>query len=555
VLPDLTSPQALAALEQMLNEGERRYMGGLLASEATLGPMVRSFCGRLYFNLSQLRRVCAIAGQPAADLLRSFGHGAAIQASDEIVPPVPLRDRLAVVPDFVRLVVRHLRAEWYVRAHATSMQAWVDRFSPDPAMMQDEEIWTAMEAWRADAPSAIETVLMLGGVTFHEAPVQKACKRVGFSYERLVYPQLAAGERSVSAQQAFDLLALAATAGRDPAVVEALSSDPLDIDVLRRRIEGSAFLRELDRFLNAYGHRGRYESDWALPRYAEDPTPLLQAIRSHVQAGTDTDRAATLARQQRESAEAWTAFEQALSPWQRWFLLPRIRRSVRMAKQYYLWRERVRSEMVRVMSRVRRWHLELANRFVKRGWLERRDDYFLLHLEEIGAAIGGTRDGASLHDTVAVRAAALERHQAIQMPLLMRESDLPRLVRLAGVSSRPGTDAELSGHPVSAGVVEAEVVIVRDPADFGRMKAGAILVARATDPSWTPLFTLASGVIVEIGGVLSHASTIAREYGLPAVANVRNATRLLSTGERVRLDATTGIISRLGRERVFATVA
>ena len=86
---------------------------------------------------------------------------------------------------------------------------------------------------------------------------------------------------------------------------------------------------------------------------------------------------------------------------------------------------------------------------------------------------------------------------------------------------------------------------MRDPGDFSRMKRGAILVAPATDPSWTPLFTLASGVIVEVGGVLSHASTIAREYGLPAVANVKHATKRLRTGERVRLDAVNGLVHRL----------
>jgi pyruvate,water dikinase len=77
------------------------------------------------------------------------------------------------------------------------------------------------------------------------------------------------------------------------------------------------------------------------------------------------------------------------------------------------------------------------------------------------------------------------------------------------------------------------------------MKHGAILVTRATDPSWTPLFTLASGVIVEVGGVLSHASTVAREYGLPALANVRDATKLLRSGERIVLNATEGFVKKL----------
>ena len=80
------------------------------------------------------------------------------------------------------------------------------------------------------------------------------------------------------------------------------------------------------------------------------------------------------------------------------------------------------------------------------------------------------------------------------------------------------------------------MVIINGPNDFARMKHGVILVAPATDPAWTSLFTLAIGVIVEIGGTLSHASIIAREYGLPALANVKDATKLLKDGDRVRLD-------------------
>src|SRR5207237_885492 len=101
-----------------------------------------------------------------------------------------------------------------------------------------------------------------------------------------------------------------------------------------------------------------------------------------------------------------------------------------------------------------------------------------------------------------------------------------------------------TGLCVSPGCVEAEVVVLRDPSEFTLMKRGAILVTRATDPSWTPLFTLASGVIVEVGGMLSHASTIAREYGLPALANVKRATTTLRTGDRITLDASAGRVIR-----------
>jgi pyruvate,water dikinase len=210
-----------------------------------------------------------------------------------------------------------------------------------------------------------------------------------------------------------------------------------------------------------------------------------------------------------------------------------------------VWRERVRSDLMRVLSIMREWHLVLADRFVERGWLDARDDYFMLYLDEVGATIGGERSPQTLRSIVATRAAERARVAGLQMPLLMHASQLPSLIRTAGVSDTTTNDDELRGQPVSGGCVEAEVVVVRDPADFRQMRHGAILVAPATDPSWTPLFTLASGVIVEVGGVLSHASTIAREYGLPAIANVRHATRRLRTGERVRLDANTGLVTKL----------
>ena len=312
----------------------------------------------------------------------------------------------------------------------------------------------------------MQTVLLLGGVLAHEAPIWKACATVGFPFEQLMYPQLAAGATSVSAQQAFDLVALADVARGEDVVRHYLEAGNSSLAGLRLA-HGTRFLAAFERFLHKYGHRGR--------------------------------------------------------------------------------------EVLRT------WHLVLAERFVERGWLVHRDDYFLLHYQEIAAVLRAEEEPASFGAIVDGRRMELERHRRMQMPLLMRASQLPALMRVAGLGG--GVDeSDLPGRPVSGGVVEGEVVVIRDPGDVSRMKRGAILVAPATDPSWTPLFTLASGVIVEVGGVPSHASTIAREYGLPALANVKNATRLLRTGERVRLDAIAGRVCRLqsgapaGQRQSFLTV-
>ncbi len=544
VLPELTSPQALAATMELLNLAERRHMGRLLAPEEELGPMFKAFYGRLYLNLSQLRRVCMMGRTPAAAALRSLGHAGEMRPEDEQIRKAPIGAQLKCLPDFVRLLRRHANADRLARDHEAKTRDRAARLTSfDPNTLTDEQIWSHVEEWLREAPATIEAILVFGGVLFHEVPLRKMCEQAGFPFERLLFSQLAVGERSVSAQQAFDLVEIAEAARRESIVVRWFSDGSFSPSAMRRDLAGTVFLASFERFLERYGHRGVHESDWALPRYWEDPTPLLQAIRSHLQSPADSSVADRAARQEQEALEVWREFERRLNWLERWTLLPRVKSKVRRIKQYYVWRERCRSDMVRIVAAVRRLHLELARRFTERAWIERPADYFLVTLEEVGSAI---RDGTGgrLKRIAAERTAELERFGTIQMPLLMHEPDLNRLIAAAGKDVAPDTDGEIHGLPVSTGSVEAEVVVIDSPHDFGRMKRGAILVTRATDPSWTPLFTLASGVIVEVGGVLSHASTIAREFGLPALANVKNATKRLRTGERVTLNATEGVIVR-----------
>jgi rifampicin phosphotransferase len=545
VLPDLTSPQALAGFEDLLNRGERRFVGGLLAPDAELGPTVKAFGGRLYFNLTQLRRICRLTGTPVAEMLRSMGHAGAVHPDDERRPALSL-EQLRALPALARVLWRHVRAARIVRDHKARTAVTLARIAAqDPEQLADADVWRVIEQWVEDAPRDIEPVLLCGNVMAHELPVRKACERLHWSFEALVYPQLAAGERSVSAQQAYALVALADVARGEPRAAGWLADPASELADVRTALGGTAFLAALERFLERYGHRGRYEYDWALPRYQEAPGPILQAVRAHLAAPPAAGRGPTPDQQADAAAAAWRGVEAGVSVWQRWTTVRRMRRSIRRIKQYYLWREEVRSDLVRVVSALRRWHLVLAARFVERGWIDRRDDYFLLRLSEVAALVRGHAAPASARQRVTERVAEQARHAALAMPLLMRASELPSLLRTAGLSGGSHDGRELAGQAVSVGCVEGEVVVVRDPGDFGRMKRGAILVAPATDPSWTPLFTLAAGVIVEVGGVLSHASTIAREYGLPALANVRHATKRLKTGERVRLDAAQGLVLRL----------
>ena len=287
--------------------------------------MVKSFHGRLYFNLSQLRHVTRIAGAAFADALRSLGHSEHIRPEDEIATRAPLPEVLRAVPDFLRLALYDLRAEHILREHeAATGNTLVRLAASDPRTLSDRDVWTTLQWWLRIAPDSLKAVLVMSSVLFRETALRKACHAVGFPYETLVYPQLAAGQRSVSTQQAIDLVALAASARHErPAMSYLLANDGTFTD-FRTALAGTAFLERFNHFLDVYGHRGRYESDWALPRLHENPAPALFAIRGNVQ-GRPTDLQAVADRQEADAAGAWRGFEARLTPWQRWTLLPRVR--------------------------------------------------------------------------------------------------------------------------------------------------------------------------------------------------------------------------------------
>ena len=547
IFPDQPSPQALDFYCDLLIRSQDAFFGRMLAPKSEVGPIIKAFRGRPYFNLAQFRHATGLVGAAFADTLRSLGHAERIRPEDERKPKVPLKRLLRALPDIARVAICDLRMKHVFEQHEARTAEGLARLTAeDPAALGDREIWAAIAWWLDSCCEAMFPVFVMSSVQFREKVVSNACQRVGVAYEDLAYAHLAAGARSVSSQQAFDLVALAGVAREDTRARTYLAGNDGRFADFREALSGTRFLCAFLEFLDKYGHRGVHESDWAIPRMRENPAPVLFAIREQLSAAPQ-DASAVAGRQAAEADAAWRRFEARLTWWQKKTLLPRVRMTLRQLKQQYVWREQVRSDLTKVLAALRPWHLELANRFVQRGWLDRCDDYFLLLLSEVEQVCREPECGHDLRAIAARRTAERLAERDLAMPLFMREAELPSLLRAATTAAGADSD-ELTGLCVSPGAVEAEVVVLRDPSEFAAMKRGAILVAPATDPSWTPLFTLASGVVVEVGGMLSHASTIAREYGLPALANVKHATKVLRTGDRVLLDASGGRLLR--REQV-----
>jgi phosphohistidine swiveling domain-containing protein len=508
-LPDLTSPQALAAFEALLNLADRHDIGGPATPDADVEPLASVFGGRLYFNRSRRRRQWPL-----------------------------------------------LRPAHIVRHHAEATARQLRRLAAaDPRQLSDFEVWAGVEQWSNEAPAYLRTALLFGRLWSLEAAWRAVSEPSGAPVEQLTLLSPNTGERTISAQQLFDLAALATIAKGEPAAVAYLSREGRSWSNMRTVLRETTFLAAFERFLEQYGHRGPYEYDWAKPGFREDPTPILDALRLQLQGDTDLDFDARMAHQRRDTADAWSAFDARRSPWRRWLTRARLRRSFRTIQRYAIWREQIRSDVVRVLTALRGWHLALADRFVERGWLAQRDDYFLLRFTEIAPIVHGQCGAGMLRAIVADRVAERARHRALRMPFVLRASELPALMETGNVRARrsaipsPCDDGAIVGQPMSAGSIEAGVVVLHDPGEVDRMRPGAILVAPAADPSWITVLTLSSGLILETCGVLSQIATLARECGLPAIGNVPYATARFRTGDRVRLDAMHGRVHRVPATR------
>jgi pyruvate,water dikinase len=297
-------------------------------------------------------------------------------------------------------------------------------------------------------------------------------------------------------------------------------------------------------FLTRYGMRGVGEIDFGQPRWREDPTSVMEALQSYLQIDPAQAPDALFARGETAAEVAVDALVTAVRPHRFGRLKAKLVRAAAGRMRLFLGaRESPKFFIIRLMGQARATLLTVGRAFVDAGTFDRPDDLVYLRLAELEAL--ARRQAAPQGDwraLVAKRRAAYAREA--------RRKQVPRVLVsdgrafYEGVGAGSDTEARLAGSPVSAGVVEGVVRVVLDP-HGAALVPGEILVCPGTDPAWTPLFMAAGGLITEVGGMMTHGSVVAREVGIPAVVGVHQATTRLRTGQRIRLDGTSGQIAIL----------
>ena len=358
--------------------------------------------------------------------------------------------------------------------------------------------------------------------------LEKRCPGEG---QALAAALMAGAEASVTAQQSYDLMALAQTAATDAEALAWLRSEPRASAQWAQRLPAhSAFRQQFNAFLARYGHRAIEESYFRRPRWREQPGYLLDVVVGLI----GSDAHALRQRQQAASRQAW----QRLPAWLRPIVRAMLKGAVRDSNQ----REAARSALVAYLEALRIGLLKLGDKLARNDGLDAPEDIFNLTLEECVAAGTGTLPPHFAAKRARERRKQLDRWAAQPEPDIVTEHG--ELRAAARASDTPIGDT-WTGTAVGAGMAQGPARLVDHAAAGTALQAGDVLVAPSTDPAWTPLFLKASALVMESGGYLSHGAIVAREFGIPAVVNLPGIRARLKDGDAIRVDGNVGDVSRV----------
>lgn len=345
---------------------------------------------------------------------------------------------------------------------------------------------------------------------------------------------------NITSEMGFYVSRIADAARDFPEVVEYLktSGDLFSLEELRKRQGGGETAKAFEAFFSRYGMRCSGEIDIAKPRFAEEPSKILPTVLADIK--LPKGHAEQKFRQGRQESD--TAVKALISAAkQKWG----AGKAKKLAKQLSFYRNFLGlRESPKYYWMKRYWEykqaiMREAEKLVRAGRLRCTEDVCYLRLPELVDLFAGKYEPD--YKKIDALRADYERYAALTPPRLMFSDGEV----VEGEYKRNIPKGALPGLAVSSGVAEGRARVVLDIKDAGKIEKGDILVTKFTDPSWTPAFISIGGLVTEVGGMATHGAVITREYGLPAVVSVTDATKLIKDGDQIRLNGDMGYVEFL----------
>jgi rifampicin phosphotransferase len=554
VLPDVTTPVTWSIL-QLLFEPLLRSVFSVLGADIDLAPEVGLVAGRVYININTVLaalRPFSFLLDRIPNIAQALGGGQALGDQRGLLK-MPRSDLPDLGFTWTRYLLGWPRILSALIAHSPRRgDAWTLRLKArmDDRTRMDMEGLSTSELIQFVTRSVREEFdgwdLLYLATQASALPVfQWAC------HNWLGDPHLALGCRLFSglggvpeAEAGLALWGLALLAhghAHTETIVSSTASWPLVRPALEQTGHGREFLAGWAEFMAVHGHHCRGELELFNPRWSETPDYILALVRGYLRS---IDQSNLVDNQRRVAAERLQLQDECCrrlkNPIKRWL----FSRSLSRAQKLAVNREKWKNEAVRQIAHLRRLLVLIGQRLHQQGILSEPNDIFFLDLGELEPVATG-KAGAGIRDRIRSRRQEYELNKTLTPPPLVTGKFRP----LPAEAPPEANASVLRGIPVSPGIASGRARVILRSDDHEHVLRGEILVAPFTDPAWTPYFIGAAGVVTDQGGLLSHGSIVAREYGLPAVTNLVSATRLIHTGDMLHVDGNQGSVQILERAR------
>ncbi len=550
VAPDVMTPMTYTVIMLMF-EPLFVPVFRLFGADARKHPPAGLVAGRVYFNINTSlaaarpfvspARLSAMNSVFGGEQTKRFEQGE-FEICDEDLPDLGFSWPRYILswPALLRDLIAHRSSQGdKFLANFKARNDALARF--DPAAATTEEL-TRMVTQTLHENMKDCTLLYMWPGSVASMVFQRACRNwLGDSDQALGFRLLTAQGGMADTEAALDLWRLAARAHENKDTEAVLLGDG-GWNALRPRLAatdaGQQFLAAWDQFMAAHGQHCHSELEFFSPRWAETPDYVLGLVRGYLRS---MDRANPLEKQQQLAQERQRLTEQCRrrlrNPIKRWIFNGSLRQTQKLTRD----RENWKNEAVRLFAGFRCIFLELGERLQQQGIFTDREDIFFLEIAEVEPVVQG-RAGFDVKQRIAERRAEYERNVALTPPPVVVGRYNPQ----KHIAHKVDTNIKvLKGIAVSPGLVTGKARVITHPNNGQHVEAGEILVAPVTNPAWTPYFLPAAGVVMDMGGVLSHGAIIAREYGLPAVVNVGPASQIIRTGQTIRVDGDRGTVTIL----------
>ena len=348
-------------------------------------------------------------------------------------------------------------------------------------------------------------------------------------------------DNNVTSEMGLELLDVADDVRKYPAVIEYFhhAGDETFFEDLARLEGGEAVSKSIQAWLEKYGMRCSGEIDITRPRWSEQPTALIPMILSNIRNFEPNAHRIKFEQGLKEAMEKEQEFLSRLEQ------LPggkgkakKTKKMIGIVRNLIGYREYPKYTTMQRNYIYKQALLKEAGKLVQKGVIRKKEDIYYLTFEEFREAVKTNRLDYGI---ITKRKAEYEVYEKLTPPRLMTSEGE---VILGEYNTGNIPQGALAGISVSTGVIEGRARVVLKLED-AIIEEGDILITKFTDPGWTPLFVSAKGLVTEVGGMMTHGAVIAREYGLPAVVGVDNATKLIRDGQRIRVNGTEGYVEIL----------